>query len=89
MIEGFVVESAETKDAATNQFTVVGHAPMDEVKVMEWYANRWNELGWDEDMLMEQHGNTIVSYIKDGLVVVVDSVPAPGGSRVTMTTGNV
>ncbi len=87
MIEGFIVESVETIDAATNQFKVIGLAPKDEVKLMDWYVEKWTKLGWEEDMLMEQKGYTIVSYTKDNLVVVIESIPAPGGCRSTITTG--
>lgn len=87
MIEGFIVESVDTKDAATNQFTVIGLAPLDEVKLMDWYVAEWTKLGWEEDMLMEQKGYTIVSYSKDNLLVVIESIPAPGGCRSTITTG--
>lgn len=86
LIEGFTVKTVAPLEGGQTGYTVTGHAPMDEVAVMNWYVRKWKELGWQEDMLMEQHANTIVGYHIDNLFVMVDSSPAPGGANLIITT---
>lgn len=86
LIEGFTVKTVAPLEGDSPGYTVTGHAPMDEVAVMNWYLRRWKELGWEEDMLMEQEANTIIGYHLDDLFVMVDSSPARGGANLTITT---
>ena len=78
-----------TINAGENQYEIKGETDSSTVQVLNYYIKYFRENGWEEDMLMEHEGNTVVSFKKDGILQYVDSVEGGYGCYVTITTGNV
>ena len=88
MLEGLEITSAEVLDAGKGMFKVVGASTLSIDDVLEHYETVFNEGDWTEDMSMANEGMTIISAIKDGLLVTVESNKGGLASIVTITTGN-
>lgn len=88
MLKGLEITSAEILDAGKGMFKVVGASTLAINDILEHYEAVFSEGGWTEDMLMDNEGMTIISAIKDGLLVTVESNKGGLGSIVTITTGN-
>ena len=88
MLEGLEITSAEVLDAGKGMFKVVGASTLMIDDILEHYEAVFSEGGWAEDMSMANEGMTIISAIKDGLLVTVESYEGGLGSIVSITTGN-
>ena len=88
LLEGLQITSAEVLDAGKGMFKVVGMSTMVIDEILEHYEAVFREGGWTEDMSMANEGMTIISAIKDGFLVTVQSHQGGLGSIVTITTGN-
>jgi hypothetical protein len=82
------VTEVNTLNADENQYEIKGKTLQSVVQVMNYYIRFFRENGWDEDMIMEHEGNTVVSFKKDGILQYIDSTEGGGGCFVTITTGN-
>lgn len=82
------VTEVTTVDAATNQFVIKGETRSSTVQVLNYYIDYFRKNAWEEDMIMEQHGNTVISFHKDGILQYVESNEGGPGSFVTITVGN-
>lgn len=82
------VIEANTVNAGENKFEIKAETRKSIVQVMNYYIQYFRENGWEEDMIMEHEGNTVVSFKKDGILQYVDATEGGGGSYVTITTGN-
>ncbi len=89
LLEGLQITSAEVLDADKGMFKVVGVSTMVIDDILEHYEAVFSEGGWTEDMSMANEGMTIISAIKDGFLVTVESHEGGLGSIVSITTGNV
>ncbi len=85
---GLVITEATVIDAATNQFQITGETDSRVNRILDYYMKYFPENGWEEDMIMEQHGNTVISFKKDGILQYVESKEGGPGSIVTITIGN-
>lgn len=81
------VTEVNTLNAAELQFEIKGETSKSVVQVLNYYAKYFRDNGWEEDMLMEQPGNTVISFKKDGVLEYVESTEGGPGCRVTITTG--
>jgi len=88
LLEGLQITSAEVLDADKGMFKVVGVSTMVIDDILAHYEAVFSEGGWTEDMSMANEGMTIISAIKDGFLVTVESHQGGLGSIVTITTGN-
>ena len=88
LLEGLQITSAEVLDAGKGMFKVVGVSTMVIDDILAHYEAVFSEGGWTEDMSMANEGMTIISAIKDGFLVTVESHQGGLGSIVTITTGN-
>jgi hypothetical protein len=82
------VTEANTLNAEENRYEIKGETSSNVAKVMKDYVKYFRENGWEEDMIMEQEINTVVSFKKDGLLQYVEADVGGPGSLVTITTGN-
>ena len=74
-------------DADELRYKVVGASRTSVDDVLEYYEKYFPENAWDEDMIMAQPGNTIISFTKDGLLQYVEAKEGGYGCYVTITTG--
>ena len=88
LLEGLQITSVEVLDADKGMFKVVGVTTMVIDDILAHYEAVFSEGGWTEDMSMANEGMTIISAIKDGFLVTVESHQGGLGSIVTITTGN-
>lgn len=85
---GLKITEATVIDAATNQFQIKGETDSRVNRVLDYYIKYFPENGWEEDMIMEQPGNTVISFKKDGILQYVESKEGGPGSLVTITIGS-
>lgn len=88
ILEGLEITFAQVLDADKGMYKVVGASTLTIAEVLEHYEAVFTEGGWAEDMSMDNEGMTIISAIKDGLLVTVESHEGGLGSVVSITTGN-
>ncbi len=81
------VSSAETVDAAQGQYKVMGELRASSREVLDYFVKYFQDNGWEEDAVMEQEGNAVVSFKKDGYLQYVDTHEGGIGARITITTG--
>ncbi len=81
------VSSAETVDAAQGQYKVMGELRASSREVLDYFVKYFHDNGWEEDAVMEQEGNAVVSFTKDGYLQYVDTHEGGIGAQITITTG--
>ena len=81
------VTEANTLNAEELQFEIKGETRKSVVQVLNYYTKYFRDNGWEEDMIMEHEGNTVVSFSKDGVLQYVDSTEGGYGCYITITTG--
>jgi len=74
-----IPEEVETIDASKKQFKVTGTVPANPA----WFRDN----GWEEDMIMVQEVNGIVSFHTDEVLQYIEAEVGGIGSNVTITTG--
>jgi predicted lipid-binding transport protein (Tim44 family) len=79
--------SAETIDAATGQYKVVGELKSSAKEMLDYFVKYFQDNGWEEDAVMEQKGETVVSFKKDGYLEYVVTHEGGIGVIITITTG--
>lgn len=79
--------SAETIDAATGQYKVIGELKASAKDMLDYFSKYFTENGWEEDAIMEQKGETVVSFKKDGYLEYVVTHEGGIGVIITITTG--
>jgi len=81
------ITEVNTLNADEKQYEIKGESKSSVVDVLNYYAKYFRENGWEEDMLMEQPANTVISFKKDGILEYVESQEGGYGCYVTITTG--
>lgn len=79
--------AVETLNADEAAYKVTGELRASTLQVLNYFVKYFNDNGWEEDMIMEQEGNTVVSFKKDGYLQYVDTHEGGLGARITITTG--
>lgn len=83
-----ILEDAEVIDADANQFRLSGTVPANPEEVVDYYEEWFRDNGWEEDMIMVQETNGVVSFHTDTLLQYVEAEVGGLGSIVSITTGN-
>ncbi len=78
------VEILNADEAA---YKVTGELRASTLEVLNYFVKYFRDNGWEEDMIMEQEGNTVVSFKKDGYLQYIDSHEGGIGAKITITTG--
>ena len=84
---GLEITSAEVLDAEKIMYKVTGATTKTFDDVLEYYEKYFADGGWEEDMIMTQPDQAIISFSKDGLLVAVEAMEGGLGCYVTITTG--